>query len=69
MCKYKNSYIRGWFDGDGCVSRFKNHSLLRLFFSINSQCEDLVKIYQEFIENNNFFLIIILIKEVLVLGI
>lgn len=55
MCKYKNSYIRGWFDGDGCVSRFKNHSLLRLFFSINSQCEDLVKIYQEFIENNNFF--------------
>lgn len=55
MCKYKNSYIRGWFDGDGCVSRFKNHSLLRLFFSINSQCKDLVKIYQEFIENNNFF--------------
>ena len=50
----KNSFIRGVFDGDGTVAEMSNSkTLLRIGFSINSSCNDIKMILEDFCQSND----------------
>lgn len=50
----KNSFIRGLFDGDGTVTEMSNSkTLLRIGFSINSSCNDIKMILEDFCQSND----------------
>lgn len=52
-CENKYDFIRGLFDGDGCVSETpSNHRHLRLSFSINSGCCEVKQIIDSFCDEN-----------------
>lgn len=57
MCEDKNSFIRGMFDGDGCVSHHPyNNKFLRIGVSLNSNSPDLLDIWDEYCHQNNITL-------------
>lgn len=54
-CENKYDFIRGLFDGDGCVSEVpSNHNHLRLSFSINSGCPEIKQIIDSFCDEHGF---------------
>lgn len=54
-CENKYDFIRGLFDGDGCVSEVpSNHNHLRLSFSINSGCPEIKQIIDSFCDEHEF---------------
>lgn len=55
LCENKYDFIRGLFDGDGCVSEVpSNHNHLRLSFSINSGCPEIKQIIDSFCDEHGF---------------
>lgn len=60
----KDSFIRGLFDGDGCVSEVpSNHSHLRIGFSINYLCNDIKLILQHYCMINDISISVYLDKR------
>lgn len=54
-CENKYDFVRGLFDGDGCVSEVtSNHKHLRLTFSINSGCPEIKQIIDSFCDEHRF---------------
>ena len=54
-CENKYDFVRGLFDGDGCVSEVpSNHKHLRLTFSINSGCPEIKQIIDSFCDEHGF---------------
>lgn len=52
-CENKYDFVRGLFDGDGCVSEVpSNHKHLRLTFSINSGCHEIKQIVDSFCDEH-----------------
>lgn len=55
-CENKHDFIRGLFDGDGCVTECtsdQRRMLLRIFFSINSGCSEVKEIIDSFCAEND----------------